>query len=81
MFTEIGEAGIGIVVWNERGEVMASLAEKKFPCLPSVEVLEALAARKAAVFTVKLGLHWAIIEGDSKLCSRPYLESILIDLA
>ena len=47
----------------------------------SVEVLEALAARKAAVFTVKLGLHWAIIEGDSKLCSRPYLESILIDLA
>ena len=32
-FTQIGEAGIGIVVWNERGKVMASLVEKKFPCL------------------------------------------------
>lgn len=28
MFTEIGEVGIGIVVRNEKGEVMASLAEK-----------------------------------------------------
>ena len=28
MFAEIGEVGIGIVVQNEKGEVMASLAEK-----------------------------------------------------
>ena len=35
--------------------------------LVSVEVLEALAARKAAIFSVELGLHRVVIERDSEI--------------
>ena len=43
VFTESGEAGIGIIVRDARGEVIAALAEKNlYPGL--VDVLEALAA-------------------------------------
>ena len=61
-----GEAGIGVVIRNEKGEVMGSLAEKiKKP--DSVEVLEALAARRAILFATELGLQRVIIEGDSEI--------------
>ena len=33
----------------------------------SIEVLEALAARRAAIFSVELGLHRVVIEGDSEI--------------
>nr|POE97393.1 hypothetical protein CFP56_31083 [Quercus suber] len=65
-FTETDEVGIGVVVRNKLGQVMACLA-KKIPMPLSVEVLEAMAARRAMVFTVELGFHQAIFEGDSKL--------------
>ncbi|KAK9988203.1 hypothetical protein SO802_028442 [Lithocarpus litseifolius] len=65
-FPEEEEAGIGIVVRNELGQVMASLAEKLV--MPStVEVLEAMAARRAMIFMEELGLRRAIFEGDSEL--------------
>ncbi|KAL0008813.1 hypothetical protein SO802_010315 [Lithocarpus litseifolius] len=66
MFAELGEAGIGVVVRNEKGEVMASLA-KKLPILESVEMLEALAVRRAVIFSAELGLHQVVIEGDSEI--------------
>ena len=48
MFNEFGEAGIGVVVRNSVGEVKVTLAEKiRKP--PTVEVLELLAARRAAL--------------------------------
>ena len=65
MFCESGEAGIRVVVRNSVGEVKATLAEKiKKP--PTVEVLELLAARRAALFSEDLGLDKVIFEGDSK---------------
>ena len=66
MFTKLGEAGIGIVVKNEKGIVMASLVEK-IPSPDSVETLEALAARIAAIFSVELGLHQLVIEGNLEI--------------
>lgn len=66
MFTKLGEVGIGIVVRNEKGEVMASIA-KKIPSPESIEMLEALAARRAAIFSVELGLHQVVIKGDSEI--------------
>ena len=51
---------------NELGQVMACLAEK-IPMPLSVEVLEAMAARRAMVFTAEFGFHWAIFEGESEL--------------
>ena len=65
MFCESGEAGIGVVVRNSVGEVKATLA-KKIKKPPTVEVLELLAARRAALFSEDLGLDKVIFEGDSK---------------
>ena len=60
------KAGIGVVVRNDLGHVMGSLAEKiEMPSI--VEVLEALAARRAMIFMEELGLRQAIFEGDSKI--------------
>ena len=56
---------------------MASLAEK-FVMPPTVEILEAMAARRAIIFMDELGLCRAIFEGDSativKALSRDCLD-------
>ena len=46
MFAESDQAGIGVVVRNHRGQVMAALAEK-IPKPASTEILEVLATRRA----------------------------------
>ena len=59
VFADSGEAGVGIVIQNENGEVMAALSEKiAFPSL--VDILEMVAARRAAVFAVELGFQRVI---------------------
>ena len=69
IFTESGEAGIGVIVRDARGEVIATLAKKiLYPGL--VEVLEVLAARRAGKFAVELGLSSSILEGDSEVVYR-----------
>ena len=64
-FAEEEAAGIGVVVRNELGQVMVSLAEK-FAMPQMVEILEAMAARRAMIFMEELGLRRAIFEGDSE---------------
>ena len=62
MLEETGEAGIGEVIRNSAGEVMASLSEK----IPlQVEAVEALAAYRAARFVQEVGITESILEGDS----------------
>ena len=69
IFSKSGEAGIGVVVRNAKGEVVVALAEKiLYP--GSVEVLEALAARRAVKFIVELGIAGSEFEGDSELVCR-----------
>ena len=63
MFSESGKASIGVVVWDAKGEVIATLSEKiTYPGL--VELLEALVARRAAKFIVELGISFSEIQGD-----------------
>ena len=65
-FVDEEKAGIGVVVRNDRGQVMGFLAEKiEMP--PTVEVLEAMAVRRAMIFMEELGLRHAVFEGDSEL--------------
>ena len=65
VFSNSYEAGLGVVIWNERGEVRASLSEKIV--LPSsVEILEMLAARRVAIFANELGYKNVCFEGDAK---------------
>ncbi|XP_023910597.2 uncharacterized protein LOC112022257 [Quercus suber] len=65
-FVDEEKAGIGVVVRNELGQVMGSLAEK-IDMPSTVEVLKALAARRAMLFMEELGLRHAVFEGDSEL--------------
>ena len=60
------KSGIGIVVWDCHGEVIASLIQQLDQAYQPVEV-EAMAASKAVEFGSELGLHRAIIEGDSEV--------------
>ena len=66
VFTDTGEAGIGVVIRNSKDEVMASLSEK-IPNPPSIVLLELLAARRAALFINEIGLDNSIPEGDSEV--------------
>nr|POE51230.1 hypothetical protein CFP56_14668 [Quercus suber] len=55
-FTKEEKVGIGVVVRNKLGQVMGSLAEKiDMPSI--VEVLKAMAARRAMIFMEELGLR------------------------
>ena len=65
VFGDSHEAGVGVVIRNKRGEVMASLSEK-IVMPASVEVLEMLAARRAAIFVSELGFKNAWFEGDAE---------------
>ena len=65
-FAEEEAAGIGVVVRNELGQMMASLAEKLL--MPqTVEILKAMAARRAMIFMEELGLYRVIFEGDLEI--------------
>uniref|UniRef100_A0A7N2L7F5 RNase H type-1 domain-containing protein n=1 Tax=Quercus lobata TaxID=97700 RepID=A0A7N2L7F5_QUELO len=66
MFTVSDEAGLGVVVRDSNGLVVAAMAEKmKQP--HSVECLEMLAARRAVIFVKEIGLQESHFEGDSEL--------------
>ena len=69
VFAESEEAGIGVIIRDVKGLVIVALAEK-IPYPSSVEVLEALAARRVARFVVELGLTVSKFEGDSEVVWR-----------
>ena len=54
MFSELEETGIGVVIRDSDGAVMAALS-KKILKPPSVEALELLATRRAVSFTMEIG--------------------------
>ena len=56
VFANTGEASIGVVIRNEFGEVMAALS-KKIVLPSSMETLESLVARRAAVFAIEHSLQ------------------------
>nr|POF00809.1 hypothetical protein CFP56_73998 [Quercus suber] len=69
IFAKSKEVGIGVLVRYVKGDVIAALVEK-IPYLGSVEVSEALAARRVAKFVVELGLSGSEFEGDSMVVWR-----------
>ena len=64
IFSETNEAGLGAIIRNHRGEVMASLCQR-IPYPHSVAAVEASAARAAVNLVLELGFREADIEGDS----------------
>ena len=66
VFRETEEAGLGVVVRDSHGQVLASLAEKiKLPS--SSNEVEALAAIQAITLAMDLNLPSFIVEGDSEV--------------
>jgi hypothetical protein len=64
-FEDSNEAGIGVIIRNHTGEVMASLCQR-IPFPHSVEAMEAYAARSAIELSSDLGFKEVDIEGDSQ---------------
>lgn len=58
------EAGIGVVLRNNDGRVLVAMSERVM-MLVSVEVLEMLVARRAALFARDLGFRQVCFEGDA----------------
>ncbi|XP_075665351.1 uncharacterized protein LOC142635017 [Castanea sativa] len=69
MFVEQNVSGVGEVVRNSKGEVLAVLSEK-IPQPPLVVLLETMAARKVVYFVHKIGTPSSILEGDSEISTN-----------
>ena len=66
VFKETEEAGLGVVIRDSHGQVLASLAEKiKLPSCS--DEVEALAAVRAIILAMDLNLPSFIVEGDSEV--------------
>ena len=65
IFEELDAAGVGVVVRNSSGELLAALSEI-IPLPSSILALETIAARRAVSFLHELGLDSSIFEGDSE---------------
>ena len=65
IFQDTNSAGLGVVVQDSGGWVIAALSERiNIPS--SMEELEALACRRAFSFAIEIGLQDVVFEGDSK---------------
>ena len=66
IFKETNKAGIGVVVRDSQGWVLATLLEK-VEGVQDAEVIEALAIRRAIRFAIETRFNCVIIESDSLL--------------
>ena len=64
VFSDINALQTGVVVRNERGEVMASLAAKR-PSMQDSEEAKVMACWKALQFGVDVGFTELVLEGDN----------------
>nr|XP_023929395.1 uncharacterized protein LOC112040733 [Quercus suber] len=73
VFADSREAGIRVVICNSNGEVVSTLSEKiLYP--DSVEILEALAARRAAQFAVEVGICQSMTADGGHLSIASYCD-------
>ena len=69
IFKEKSLAGLGCIIRNDKGLVMATFTQI-IPLPTSVEAVEVLAARNATGFAQELSLDQIILEGDSETTIR-----------
>ena len=66
LFRESDYVGLGVVIRNSNGKVLAALSEK-ITKPQSAELVEILAARCAVLFSCDSGFQNSVFEGDSTL--------------
>ena len=64
VFANMTASGIGVIIRNNRGQVMAALSSKSHAVVDSEEA-EVLACRKALEFAMDAGFLELIVEGDN----------------
>ena len=64
VFADRSLTGLGIVIRDESGLIIAALSQK-IPLPSLVELVEALAARRAIIFAQEISIFKAEVEGDS----------------
>uniref|UniRef100_A0A2N9G3K6 Reverse transcriptase domain-containing protein n=1 Tax=Fagus sylvatica TaxID=28930 RepID=A0A2N9G3K6_FAGSY len=64
LFKETNEGGIGVVICDNAGQVIATLSQR-IQTPQSMEMIEALASRRAILFAKEVGINIAEFEGDS----------------
>ena len=64
VFGELNKSGVGVVIRDNNGAVLASCSEKMSQAYKAEET-EALAARKTLMFAHELGFQRIILEGDA----------------
>ena len=66
LFKDINKVGLGVIIRDNHGQVLASLSEQiQLPC--SSNLVEAIAAARAISFAHDLSLSNYILEGDSDM--------------
>ena len=69
LFCQEHRAGIGVVIRNEEGVVIASLSHQIH--LPSTVLeVETMATRRALEFAMEIGVHKVILEGDCEILTK-----------
>lgn len=64
MFVDQVSAGVGVVIRDWEGQIIAALSQKvRYPA--SVDLVGALAARRAISFAKELSIHQMVIKGHS----------------
>ena len=69
VFSDLGRTGVGAVIRNDKGEVMAAMTAGG-PAVHTGEEAEFLAYRRALEFAVDAGFNRLIIEGDNSNVSH-----------
>lgn len=63
IFADLGCSGVGVIIRNDKGEVMGAMIAKGPAVADSLEA-KAFACRRALEFTVDIGINELVIEGD-----------------
>lgn len=71
IFADINASGVGVVVRNDKVEVMASLSAKGPPVQDSEEA-EALACQKVMEFAVDVGFTELVLEGNNRTIMKSH---------
>ena len=66
IFREQNYVGVGVVIWDDKGQVIASMDEK-IPLSYSVTTMEVNATKRALKLALDIGLSPIVLEGDSKI--------------
>ena len=69
IFTDISTSGVGVIIRNEKGQVMVALSSKGLAVIDS-EKVEVLACRQAMEFALDDGFSNLIVEGDNSNVMR-----------